>query len=359
MTHTFYDLFGIGYPDSQSTTYKFDQDLSDRLYKKYFGNRKGIKVNTMWDFSSAHPFDRLADAGLTSKPKTQQVIDLLGLYPDIECIMFFEFFDRMSSNAWRKTLEFCIERLGIENVKIIGNVENNEFRNEWFPYWFLACNTFFYEYTEEDIRPSSFEHTYICYNRKPSKHRRKLQQSFIKEDLFKHGIFTMGNVVSQNEKHEIEVTGLNIVHKTYPDNCYGHNANMSQEDEEYNIPADAFSLGNLSVWKKSFLCIVTETLSDESNAVYPLLTEKTYKPIIGMRPFIIVGESCIPAKLRELGFYTFEAEIPSDPVEAVKFLQNENLDLLYKKLYPRLVNNKRVMNRFTSDKKRFYNCLDL
>ena len=48
----------------------------------------------------------------------------------------------------------------------------------------------------------------------------------------------MGNVVSQNEKHEIEVSGINIVHKTYPDNCYGHNANMFQEDEEYNMRAD-------------------------------------------------------------------------------------------------------------------------
>lgn len=357
MTHIHYDLFGTGYPNPESTTFDFDIALSDRLYTYYFGNRPGIKVNTMWEFAPVNNNVNMQELGVSNVPKYLQVKQLLDGNSDIQCIMFYEFFDKMHIDNWQSTLEYCIDRLGSKNVKVVGNVANEKFDAEYIPYWFLACNTFFKEYTDEEIQPDkTFTNTYLCYNRKPSSHRVRLQYEFTWNKLLDNGVFTMGKQIKEYEGW----SGKSPQYRNFNENDYGMKSIMSGDDNDYMIPADAFSLGNLDIWKKSFLCIVTETLSDQrDDQCIPLLTEKTYKPIIGMRPFIVVGETTTHAKLRELGFYTFEADFPADPVEAVKFLLGENLEALYQKLLPRLLSNKQTMARLTSQTKRFYNSLDL
>lgn len=355
MTHKHYKLFEVGYTDTQSATFNFDKKLSDRIYTSFFGDRCGIKVCTTWEFNSIEN-NNFAVTGLYNQPKPNQVIDLLNLNPDIECILFYEFFDRINYRHWKKTIDFCVDRLGIENVKLFGNVEVEEKNSVWCPYWFLACNTMFKEYTNEELLSNGFENTFLCYNRKPSVHRLELQQSFIKNNLMNAGIFTMGNSVKEFEI----LDNQKARHQSYPNNVGGMYTMGSQEDDKYNIPADAFSLGNLDVWRKSFLCIVTETLCDsDSIGKVPLITEKSYKPIIGMRPFLTVGETKTNEHLHRLQIQTFEDDFPSDPVEAVKFLQNENLELLYEKLYPKIEWNFRRLQRSVSDLKRTYKCLDL
>lgn len=357
MTHIHYDLFGAGYPNPESTTFNFDIELSDRVYTYCFGNRCGIKVNTMWEFAPVNNNRNMGELGISEVPKYLQVKQLLDGNPDIQCIMFYEFFDKMHLDNWGETFEYCIDRLGADNVKVIGNIASESFDAEYIPYWFLACDTFFKKYTDEEIKPyDTFTNTYLCYNRKPSGHRIKLQYEFMQNNLLDEGVFTMG---LQNKVYETWEERPPH-YRNFSENGYGMQSLMSGDDETYGIPADAFSLGNLDIWKKSFLCIVTETLGDQRDEHYiPLLTEKTYKPIIGMRPFMVVGETTTHAKLRELGFYTFEADFPADPVEAVKFLSGEKLEALYQKLLPRLISNKRAMARLVSDRKRNYNCLDL
>ena len=74
-------------------------------------------------------------------------------------------------------------------------------------------------------------------------------------------------------------------------------------DHFAGIPNDVVSLGKLDIWKNHFLNIVSET---EFNQWHPLfITEKTWKPIIGLRPFIIHGQTRIYQWLQKHGFKTF------------------------------------------------------
>jgi hypothetical protein len=59
-------------------------------------------------------------------------------------------------------------------------------------------------------------------------------------------------------------------------------------------------LGDINIWNQSFLNVVTETVD---NSFW--LSEKTFKPIIGKRPFVILNEKSL-AGLKEVGFKTFD-----------------------------------------------------
>jgi hypothetical protein len=72
------------------------------------------------------------------------------------------------------------------------------------------------------------------------------------------------------------------------------------------IRNDIFSLGDPKIWMNSYLCIVTET---EFTNTYPenfFISEKTFKPILGYRPFFIYGQAPLRQYLKESGFDIFE-----------------------------------------------------
>ena len=88
---------------------------------------------------------------------------------------------------------------------------------------------------------------------------------------------------------------------------------LSSKDEtsEFNVgrtnKEDPYTFGPLSVWQKCFLNVISETKWDNKY----FITEKTYKPILGMRPFILNGNPNILQYLQEHGFYTFEEYWPN------------------------------------------------
>jgi hypothetical protein len=56
----------------------------------------------------------------------------------------------------------------------------------------------------------------------------------------------------------------------------------------------------MNIWNNSYCVIVSETEPTDPWQ----LTEKTWKPIMGMRPFLINGNSNISNVLKNLGFIT-------------------------------------------------------
>lgn len=63
-----------------------------------------------------------------------------------------------------------------------------------------------------------------------------------------------------------------------------------------------FGMEEYTLWQKSFVHIVTETVFYESKLH---LTEKIFKPIVAVRPFVLVSAPGNLAYLREYGFKTF------------------------------------------------------
>ena len=73
------------------------------------------------------------------------------------------------------------------------------------------------------------------------------------------------------------------------------------------------TLGQLSIWQQHFLNVISETEFNQWHRRF--VTEKTWKPIFGMRPFIIHGQTRIYAWLRDQGFRTFNHYWPHVDVE--------------------------------------------
>jgi hypothetical protein len=72
---------------------------------------------------------------------------------------------------------------------------------------------------------------------------------------------------------------------------------------DYAICNDVYSLGDISTWQDAYLNIVTETTFNNDNF---FISEKTWKPVIGLRPFFVYGQPKLREYLRAQGFDTFE-----------------------------------------------------
>ena len=185
---------------------------------------------------------------------------------------------------------------------------------------------------------------FLCYNRKPHEHRvsflNKLHDNNLENFGFitatiEHPDYTFPNPIILKETHDPEVD--KIINE-----WDGQNAN------------DIISLGDAEYWQRHFLTVVTETTQHTD----VLLSEKTFKPIMGLRPFIILGDTNLYNKLKEMGFDVFEDMFPDimnelsnpDYEKRADYIVQQLSDLTkltyteleekYKELLPRLKANK-------------------
>jgi hypothetical protein len=162
-------------------------------------------------------------------------------------------------------------------------------------FWALATGRFFTKYNENDLSLVDIKNYFLCYNRKPHPHRVELYKELKNKNLLDRGIFTLG---SEDHKNSVSFTT-----NTYSGQEDAFKVNL---EYSYAIPNDLMSLGNLDAWQTSFLNIVTETVYHTPGR--PFLTEKTFKPIIGMRPFLILGPEKASEWLLAHGFKTFNSD---------------------------------------------------
>ena len=73
-------------------------------------------------------------------------------------------------------------------------------------------------------------------------------------------------------------------------------------EKDLLFPNDIYGLGDPDIWSKIFINVIVETTKHTD----VFLSEKTWKPIIGLRPFLILGDNQLYYKLKENGFDTFD-----------------------------------------------------
>lgn len=221
-----------------------------------------------------------------------------------------------------------------KNIYQIGNIDELIPGKKYFiQYSSVLVKNFFKFYSEEDLRLSQTNFkTYLCYQNKSHHHRLFLTDKFIEYNLLDYGILTLNGSLDIEENRQVQFMG-----------------GFSKSRE------DPYTLGNLSVWNRCFLNIVSETVYDNSSLFF---TEKTFKPIIGLRPFLIFGSSKIVRYLKQKGFHifneywneTFHDDMTvNDHVEkicsVVNFLKEkpkqEVLDM-YMDMWPKLVYNRNL-----------------
>ena len=139
---------------------------------------------------------------------------------------------------------------------------------------------------------SRIDTAYMCLNRKPHPHRLRLFKGLEDAGLLDSGFVSLGG---DNPRYlDEDSEGQDIA----------PNGGRSQ----YGIANDIVSLGNLNNWQRHFVNIVTETIWDIEPSNF--VSEKTFKPILGLRPFLIYapngGEACLKARSIEGYFDDFK-----------------------------------------------------
>jgi hypothetical protein len=129
---------------------------------------------------------------------------------------------------------------------------------------------------------------YMCLNRKPHQHRMRLYQGLEAAGLLDCGFVSMGGTPP-----------LRLLNEDSP----GQDLAPNGGTEQYGIGNDIVSLGNISNWKRHFVNIITETIWDIEPSNF--LSEKTFKPILGLRPFLLYAPNGGVECLHSRGFETY------------------------------------------------------
>jgi len=187
----------------------------------------------------------------------------------------------------------------------------NHYGCENFCFWLLATDKYFLNYTPEDVKPTTFENNFLCYQRKVYDERELMYQIL----KYRKGIVTLSG-------EDFKDINNNLPKHT------GYNEVGFGEKEKGNF-----------------------------------LSEKTFKPIIGMRPFLIYGHPRSTAALKEMGFETFDEDFGYTPtnshiknaIQIGKIVDDlGNLDSFYQKLLPKIEHNK---NTFKANAEKEWNKL--
>lgn len=129
---------------------------------------------------------------------------------------------------------------------------------------------------------------FMCLNRKPHWHRKKLYDEITQVGILEQGIVTMGNTDAGPAQRRID--------ENVPDNHFAPNGSAMQ----HGIPNDITSLGDQANWRRCFLNIVTETVWNINQNYF--VSEKIFKPMIGQRPFLVYDSDGAVTWLTRRGF---------------------------------------------------------
>ncbi len=341
LKHLKYNL-SHGFPDNWGTSH-LERDIIEKICND---GQFDLVVNATWGFlECTHP--------VTNETSDKfRITEDLVLNHDVRSVLFFNFVDPLyEESTWYDVLNICKEKIGIDNITTVGFIDTNKFKQDVaVPFWAMYNSKAFEWYAEEALLPEKLENLFLCYNRKPTFHRKWLYEQFEKNGLLSKGIFTLGN------EDPSKVILINKDKKTLPftnDNIHGN----------LNIPNDTLSVGPLDAWNSSFLIIVTETDHNMNTAV-PFLSEKIWKPLIGMRPFVCLGDKGTIKNLNEAGFETFNKffgfdkdDLTVDDITGL--VKNYKSDMVqdYNHLRPRLLHNRKRFFEYAEEQKKIFGLL--
>jgi hypothetical protein len=159
-------------------------------------------------------------------------------------------------------------------------------------FWAMAIDLNFFTYNDLELNNDAKK--FICLNRKPHVHRKILV----------------------NKLQEFEQLGyISLANQTVDTEFSSAQGIFDTASDEFAVKNDIYSLGDLSVWKNSYLCLVTETVFSTPSVEDFFISEKTWKPILGQRPFFVYGQPGLRQYLQQQGFDIFNDLIDYDSLD--------------------------------------------
>jgi len=239
----------------------------------------------------------------------------------------------------------------IESVILVSMLDDAIPRLDWFSlpaygvgyypgeneidFWALLLEKYFQDRASTDA--ALIDTAFMCLNRKPHPHRLRLYRQLESQNLLDCGLVSLG---SNN----------GVAVRTIDNDQGGCDLAPNAGTEQNGIVNDLVTLGNIENWNRCFINIVTETVFEIKQKHF--VSEKIYKPILGMRPFLVYATDGGVDWLENRGFYTFVQDFRditdldlSDPNNISLFLdaltnQSQNyLQTKYQELLPKIEHN--------------------
>lgn len=246
----------------------------------------------------------------------------------------------------------------IEMLEIKYNAEwaGNFPEKYYFSFWLEFIRTHSSEYNMDNYDPIVSESKlYMTLNRKPHFHRVVFVEQLYKNQLEDYGLITLGTTNPEDPPNtDLPVPLVLPKEYLFIDNEKVKRGNR-QVINDLGLPNDILSLGTEYYWRRHFINVTIETTNWSSG----FLSEKTFKPILGLRPFIILGDNNLYNVLHEFNIDTFDDIFGTwyrdkkydKRINAVidilhKFSQMSNdklADILYFNIKDRLENNKKKL----------------
>jgi hypothetical protein len=158
---------------------------------------------------------------------------------------------------------------------------------DWIDYWSLVVDNYMIGTSRNLLDENDIDTAFMCLNRKPHWHRLNLYNQMSQTGLLDLGLVSMGSDGGPALRLLTEDSG-------------GSDLAPNGGTEQHGIANDIVSLGHPKNWQRHFLNIVTETQWDVSTTTF--VTEKIYKPIIGLRPFLVYAPDGARTWLDHHGF---------------------------------------------------------
>jgi len=248
-----------------------------------------------------------------------------------------------------------VEKVQPKQVYRLGNFDSEH----QFNFCAVVCLDQFAEYDTENLRLQDLKYRWISYNRKPHEHRREFVHALQHNNLLHTGVVTLGRQFPGDARPELY---LSIGERDEDYRKHGHWYAPGTIDTPHEIPHDLFSLHNWHYWQHHFLHIVGCTWRSNDDNLF--INQIDFKPIIGLRPFIVNGQTRKYAWWRDQGFRTFESWFPTnlvDPhnltrelIQTVKYVNSlsiEQLQNIYNEMLPDLLHNRQHWYTWAQEQK--------
>jgi len=172
---------------------------------------------------------------------------------------------------------------------------------------------------EHDLDSSKIRpHKFMCFNRQLANrtHRITLAYLALKYDLLNHSVFSFLEKIDEKEVLDSTRAWDTYYKNVDMQNVARHIVKMLPWEIDTHLLDQSektnFSTHNnkKELYLNTYIHIISETRFQDGDS--PFISEKTYRPIANLQPFLYVGNYNSLRDLRELGFKTFHPYINED-----------------------------------------------
>jgi hypothetical protein len=204
------------------------------------------------------------------------------------------------------------------------------------------------------------DYKFICLNRRPHGHRFAAVTELL--DYQSEGLLSFQKITDSNTTDDYYNWQKQKFEKHYPNIYQKFESKQIEKYLPLNLPKELDPYDMLhsnptddiytEKFYKSFLHIITETFAvNENEQIF--FSEKIFKPMVYLRPFIVIGQSNSLKYLRKVGYKTFSQwidesydEEPDNEIRltmainsAIDFISNVDIEKTMSEMQPTLIHN--------------------